>query len=199
MSKWRSRLLKLVPVVVVLAALGTWYIKSHALVFNESLWEHAHCMPQAAGALLQFAHEHAGRFPYSTSGWGDALMMLTPERSWFYFINGPGYDNSAFEEGFASGRDVDEKRCGRVYVQGLSITDDPKIAILFDRIAAPPDHCQFPRRLWAGFVREVCFVGGDWRMVPLGEWPEFARQQVELLGAAGFSRAQAQQFYDEVR
>jgi hypothetical protein len=199
MSKWRSRLLKLVPVVIIVAALGIWYVKSHPLVFNESLWEHAHCMPQAAGAILQYAHEHDGQFPYSTNGWGNALMMLTPERSWFYIINGPGYDNSAFEEAFASGGKVDEKRCGRVYVQGLSVTNDAKIAVLFDKIAAPPDHCQFPRRLWAGFVREVCFVDGDWRMVPVAEWPEFARQQVDLLVAAGFSRARAQQLYSEVK
>jgi hypothetical protein len=199
MTKWRSRLLKVVPAGIVVAAVGAWYVKAHPLAFNESLWEHAHCMPQAAGALRQYAHEHDGQFPIHTNGWADALMMLTPERSWFYFINGPGYDNSAFEEAFASGGNVDEKRCGRVYVQGLSITSDPKIAILFDRVAAPPDHCHFPRRLWARSVREVCLVDGDWRMVPVAEWPEFAHQQVELLVAAGFSRTQAQQLYEEVK
>src|SRR5258708_2181997 len=106
MTKRRSRLLK--PAVAMVAAvLGAlyWYVKSHPLVFNESLWQHAHCMPQAAGALLTYAHDHQGRFPYHANGWGDALLMLTPERSWFYFINGPGYDNSAFDEAFASGRD----------------------------------------------------------------------------------------------
>lgn len=126
-------------------------------------------------------------------------MMLTPEPSWFYFINGPGYDDSAFDEAFASGGDVDESRCGRVYVEGLSTTNDPNIAILFDKIAAPPDHCHFPRRLWAGYVREVCFVDGDWRMVPVAEWSDFARKQVELLVEAGFSKAQADQIYDQVR
>jgi hypothetical protein len=199
MTQRRSRLLKLAAVAMVAAVFGVWYVKSHPLIFNESLWQHAHCMPQAAGALRTYADDHQGRFPSHTNGWGDALLMLTPERSWFYFINGPGYDNSAFEEVFASGGDVDEKRCDRVYVQGLSVTSDPKIAILFDKVAAPPDHCHFPRRLWWGFVREVCFVDGDWRMVPIGEWPDFSRRQVELLVATGFPRAQAQQLYDQVR
>jgi hypothetical protein len=156
-------------------------------------------MPQAANALSNFASDHQGKFPYHTNGWADALLTLAPDPLWFYFINGPGYDNSAFEEALASGGDVDEKRCGRVYVQGLSVTSDAKIAVLFDKVAAPPDHCHFPRRLWSGFVREVCLVDGTWRTVPIGEWPEFARHQVELLVAAGFSKAQAQQLYDQVR
>jgi len=154
-------------------------------------------MPQAAGALMMFAHDDDGRFPYSTNGWGDAVVMLTPERSWFYFINGPGYDNSAIEQAFDSGRTVDEQRCGRVYVQALSTPNDSKIAILFAKVAALRDHCHFPRRLWVEFVQEVCFLDGDWRMVPVGESPEFSRQQVELLIAAGSSRAQVQQLYDE--
>jgi hypothetical protein len=53
--------------------------------------------------------------------------------------------------------------------------------------------------LWSGFVREVCFVDGGWRTVPVGQWPTFARDQGELLVAAGCSRAQAQQLYDQVR
>ena len=199
MTRWRSRLLWFSAVVIVAAVIGTWYVKSHPLVFNESLWEHAHRMPQASGALMMYAHDHEGRFPFHTNGWGDALLMLTPERSWFYFINGPGYDNSAFEEGFASGRHVDERRRGRVYVQGLSLTNDPQIAILFDKVAAPPDHCHFPRRLWWGYVREVCFVDGGWRMVPIAEWPDFAHRQTELLVAAGFSRGQAQELYAQIR
>src|SRR4051812_41091562 len=116
----QSRPLKWAMILLVPMAVGAWYVKTHPLVFNESFWEHAHCMPQASGLLFSYAQDHDGRFPYHTNGWGDALLTLTSDRSWFYMINGPGYDNSAFEEALASGRDVDEKRCGRVYVQGLS-------------------------------------------------------------------------------
>ncbi len=186
-----------VPAVAVAA--GVFYVKSHPLVFNESLWEHAHCMPQAASALLNYADDNGGRFPFHTNGYGDALMMIAREPALFYYISGPGYDTSVFREALASGRDVDESRCGRVFVQGLTVTNDPRIAILFDKVAAPPDHCHFPRRLWAGYVREVCFIDGTWRTVPVREWANFAHQQVELLVEAGFSRTQAQQLYDQVR
>jgi hypothetical protein len=71
--------------------------------------------------------------------------------------------------------------------------------VLFDKVAAPPDHCQFPRRLWHGYVREVLFVNSDWKAVPVQQWPEFSRQQVELLVKEGFTREHAQELYDQVR
>jgi hypothetical protein len=86
---------------------------------------------------------------------------------------------------------VDERRCGRVYVQGLSQTNDSRIAILFDKVAAPPDHCHFPRRLWSDYFRDVGFTDGSWRSVPAEKWQEFSREQVELLVQAGLTREQA--------
>jgi hypothetical protein len=199
MSKRRSWIRVMLAGTLIGAAFCIYYVKSHPLVFNESLWEHAHCMPQAAGALLTYAHDHGGRFPYNTNGYGDALLMMTPDLAPFYCLTGPGYDTSAFEEARTSGGHVDEKRCGRVYVQGLSQTNDARIAILFDKIAAPPDHCHFPRRLWHRFGRDVCFVDGVWRNIPVEQWAEFARQQVELLEQAGFTKEHAQRLYDEAR
>jgi hypothetical protein len=195
-----KRLLRLAVVTLVLTAAATWYVKSHPLVFNESLWQHAHCIPQAGLALKQYALDHQGRFPYCTNGYGDALLLLTNEmgNAWGS-CTGPGYDSAVFAEAARTGRHIPEKACGRVYVQGLSDTSNPKIAVLFDKTAAPPDHCHFPRRLWWGSARDVCFVDGSWRSVPVEEWPGFARSQIELLVADGFPRAKAQQLYDEVR
>jgi hypothetical protein len=53
--------------------------------------------------------------------------------------------------------------------------------------------------LWWGFVREVCFVDGSWRTIPFVEWSDFVDRQTYLLAADGFSRAQAQQFYEQAR
>jgi hypothetical protein len=195
-----SRLLRLAAIVIGATLLAAWHIKSRPLVFNESLWGHAHCMPQAGLAFRSYALDHQGRFPYSTNGYGDALLLMANEMGSFWGpLTGPGYDSRVFAEAARTGRHIPEQLCGRVYVQGLSTISDAKIAILFDKIAAPPDHCHFPRRLWAGFVREVCFVDGDWRMVPVAEWPDFARRQTELLLAAGFSRGQAEELYQQVR
>ncbi len=150
-------------------------------------------------ALVTYAHDHNGWFPSNTNGYGDALLMLTPDLAAPYCLTGPGYSTAAYDQALASGGHLDERRCGRVYVQGLSLTNDPRIAILFDKVAAPPDHCHFPRRLWHGFSRDVAFVDGDWRSVPVEKWPKFVREQVELLVRAGFTRDQAQRLYDQAK
>jgi hypothetical protein len=200
MKQRRSWHLKLAAMATVVAVLAVWYIKSHPLVFNESLWEHAHCMPQAGLAFRTYALDHEGRFPCSANGYGDALLLMTNEMGNFWAgFTGPGYDSGVFAEAARTGRHIPERACGRVYVQGLRDTSNPEIALLFDKVAAPPDHCQFPRRLWCGFVREACFVDGSWRMVPVAKWSDFARRQIELLVADGFPRPQAQQLYEQVR
>ena len=193
-----------IPAVLGLTAVavlfGAYYVKSHPLVFNESLWEHAHCMPQASLSLRTYALDHGGRFPYSTSGYGDALLLMTNEMANFWGgFTGPGYDSKVFAEAARTGRHIPEHACGRVYIQGLSDTNDPGIALLFDKVAAPADHCNFPRRLWAGFTRDVGFVDGHWETIPAEKWAAFSRQQVDLLVAAGLSRAQAQQLYDQAK
>jgi len=90
MTQRRSRLLKLAAMTIVAVGLGIWYVKSHPLVFNESLWEHAHCMPQAGCAFRTYAVDNGGRFPYSTNGYGDALLLMTNEMGKFWAPHGPG-------------------------------------------------------------------------------------------------------------
>src|SRR5438105_1647977 len=130
MIKRRSRRLKLAVMALAAAVLVVWYVKSRPLVFNESLWQHAHCMPQAGLAFQQYAMDHRGRFPYSTNGYGDALLLMSNEmgNSWGS-LTGPGYDSAVFVEASRTDRHVPEPACGRVYVQGLSDTNNPEIAI----------------------------------------------------------------------
>jgi hypothetical protein len=200
MPQRRSRLPKMALAAIAAATLAVIYVKSHPLVFNESLWEHAHCMPQAGGALWNYALDHDGHFPYHPNGYGDALLLLTNEMgSYWGPLTGPAYDSRVFAAAVLAGRHLPEQACGRVYVQGLSTNNDPQIVILFDKVAAPPDHCHFPERLWRGFVREVCFVDGTWRTVSVARWPDFARQQIDLLVTDGFSRHQAEQLYGQAK
>ena len=200
MRQRRSWLWKLAGIAVAAAVFAVWYVHLHPLVFNESFWEHAHCMPQAGLAFRTYALDHDGQFPYNTNGYGDALLLMTNEMGGFWGgLTGPGYDSGVFAEAARTGRHIPEQACGRVYVQGLRDTSNPEIALFFDKVAAPPDHCNFPRRLWARFARDVSFVDGHWETIPVERWPAFVQRQVDLLVAAGFSRAQAQQLYGQAR
>jgi hypothetical protein len=156
---------------------------------------HQHCMKIAGTIFTGYASEHGGVLPYHTNGFGDALLLLvkdSPED--VRFICGPGDDGHVFSNALAHGLHVPEGQCSRVYVQGLSETNDPGLCILFDRRSVPGgDHFYGSGKR----VREVCMLDGFMETVPDEGWAKFSEKQVELLVAAGFKREKALQYYPE--
>lgn len=183
-----------VSAVAILAATCVIYVKTHPLVFNESFFSHAHCIKGGGLDLERYAHEHGGMFPFHTNGYGDALVLVN--NGWDEALTGPGYDTKVFERARNTGEDVPESEFGRMYVQGLSTTNSPEIAILFDKLSTPGgDHCHLFRRMFAPPGREVWTIGGDMRFVPETKWPVYAKEQIELLLAAGIARKQAEMYF----
>jgi len=156
---------------------------------------HQHCMKLAGSVLSDYAREHGGVFPYHTNGFGDALLLLVKEEpSNVPFICGPGDDGHVFSNALAHGLHVPEAQCSRVYVQGLSETNYPGIAILFDHHSVRGgDHFYGSGKP----LREVCLLDGSMQTILDARWAEFSRQQVELLVEAGFPREQALRYYPE--
>jgi hypothetical protein len=179
------------------AVVCTAYVRTHPLVFNESFFEHAHCMKGGGLALDSYAHDHNGRFPYDTNGYGDALLLMTNEVcGWWASVTGPGYTEQPFLNALATRSHLPEQACGRVYVQGLSQTDNSELVLLFDKLPTPGgDHCHLFRRLSAPLGREVWTIGGGMRFVPETRWPAYVKEQIELLVAAGVARKQAEMYY----
>jgi len=147
-------------------------------------------------SLSYYAHDHSGRFPCHTNGYGDALVMMDP--GWDAALTGPGYDAAVFARVRRTGEDAPESEFGRVYVQGLAETNDPEIVLLFDKMPSPGgDHCHFPDRFFAPPTREVYTIGGSRCEIRESVWPEFAKRQIELLVTAGIERDQAERYYSE--
>ncbi len=145
--------------VGVLAISTYIYAKTHPLVFNESMWEHAHCMKIATLTLLNYAAHHNGQFPTHLGGYGDALLLLDEET--YFSLTGAGFDPVAFHDAKKKGEHLPDEKCGRVYIQGLTSRMNPDIVLLFDKIPTPGgDHCPFPYRHWAPLRREVRYIGG---------------------------------------
>jgi hypothetical protein len=186
---WRWTLL-----VMVLSVLAVVYVRAHPLVFNESFWQHAHCIKIAGLELRRYATENGGKFPSRPAGYGNALLLLNEEC--YFALTGPGYDASAFHEARKNGTDLPERACGRVYIQGLTPKSNSGIALLFDKLPTPGgDHCSFPWRFWATLGREVLFVDSSSTFVEETAWPEFAREQVELLVKEGIPRSEAERLF----
>ena len=184
----------LLLIVAVLATLVAIFVRRNPLIFNESLWGHAHCIKIAGLQLGGFAQEHGGKFPYDPKGYGNALVLLDPDI--YFSLTGPGYDATPFHAAKRNGTELSDEDCGRVYVQGLTVKSNAEIALLFDKIPTPGgDHCHFPHRLWAPLGREVWLVGTGSPFVTETEWPEFAKRQIEMLVNEGFEREKAEQLY----
>src|SRR5262249_52238369 len=101
--RWRWVLL----VFVLGAILVVVYVRTNPLVFNESLWQHAHCIKIAGLELEQYAEANGGKFPSHPKGYGNALLLLNADC--YFALTGPGYDAAAFHEAKRSGSDLPEE------------------------------------------------------------------------------------------
>jgi hypothetical protein len=98
-----------------------------------------------------------------------------------------------FREALKTGARIPEEKCSRIYIQGLSETNNPQIAILFDKKPTPGgDHF---RRPWGPLLREVCMLDGSMEVIREENWPAFSRRQIELLVEDGMNRGAAEHYY----
>ncbi len=159
---------------------------------------HQHCVKQTALSLRSYAIDHDGRFPFHTNGFGDAIFLLLKENICGpAMFTAPDDDGNLLKECMKTGAHMPEERCTLAYVQGLSDTNNPMIALVFDRYPTPGgDHS---RRPWGPLLREVAMLDGSMRSIHEEKWPEFRRRQIELLVAEGISRARAEKLYAPFR
>ena len=136
------------PVLVLIPVAAMWFNWFHA---------HEHCIKGTGLSLRTYAIEHDGRFPFHTNGFGDAIRLLLkeigePPRE----FTAPGDDARLYKECLKTGAHMPEERCTRAYVQGLSDTNNPEIALVFDRYPTRGgDHF---RRPWGPLLREVAML-----------------------------------------
>ncbi len=180
--------LVLLPVILVGASVAVG-------MFN-LFHAHEHCIKGTGSILQQYAAGHKGQLPYEPSGFGDAILAFLkddPEMAGYFAA--PGDDGSFLKSCLRSGTHVPEERCTRTYVQGLSETNNLDIAVVFDRYPTRGgDHF---RRPWGPWLREVCLLDGSMRVIAEENWPAFRQQQIELLVAEGFGRADAEHYYHD--
>ncbi len=149
---------------------------------------HEHCIKQAGLAFRTYALDNNGDFPYDTNGFGNALLLLVKggylgdDTNGQYSIGpitGPGDDGRVFRGALKTGAPIAEQKCSRIYIQGLSETNNPNIAILWDKKSSPGgNHFHRP---WGPLLREVCLLDGSMQVVPEKNWAAFSGNQVELL------------------
>jgi hypothetical protein len=191
MRRWAKRCLWVLAVLVASLVGAVAYL-------HEAYPVHRHCIKFAGVGFRLYEGDNQGRLPFSTNGFGDALMVLVksgslgdPQNGWRY-VTGVGDDGSIFRAALASGTYIPEEKCSRVYVQSLSETNDGNIALLFDRYSCPGgDHFHFP---WRPLVREACLLDGSMEVIPETNRAQFSSNRIELLVQNGIPRAMAQHY-----
>jgi hypothetical protein len=187
------RTLLILSVVLACTAISCVFeVKTHPDVFNESFIGHCYCIRGGWSILLSYASEHTNSLPYDDRGYADAILQLGDEaQSWAF--SGPGYDPNVYEHG-KQFTNMPEELVGRVYVQGLSMTNNPEIVLLFDKHpTAGGSHCHFLSKLSAPLGREVVYLGGGAPFIKETEWNTFCTNQVQLLVREGFTPEKARQ------
>lgn len=156
--------------------------------------QHQHCMKIAGLCFRIYASDHDGKFPFHTNGFGNALVNIGREDpSSIPFLVGVDDNASWLKDAITNHTDVPEDICTRIYVQGLTETNNTEIAILFDKYAVRGgDHFRSRSK---PYLREVCLLDGSMQTVTLDRWPAFASNQVELLVQEGISRKSAEAYY----
>ena len=198
-TKRISKLKEAALVLAVLLGAAVWYVRANPRIFNESFFGHAHCIKQTGTALRLYANDQGGNYPVHTNGYGDALLLLDPEYiSSFELITGPCFNSDVFRNAKASGTNVNEAECGRVYVQGLAEGMNQEIAQLFDKLPTPGDHSHGFSRLTRRFVREVLLLDGSHQIISTAKWPAFVTNQIKLLVEAGIPETVAKSYYENL-
>lgn len=186
---------------------GTWLlivglVATIALAgaFAHKLWQgwqlgHRHCFKGTAMGFHAYAEDHQGRYPEHPDGFGDALLLLVKSNYLSVaYICGPNDDGSMLLAALANGTDVPEELCSRVYVQGLSADLPRSVCMMYDRKSFPGGDHGYG---WGPPVREYITNHGLMSTIGDDRWPQFSRQQVEILVELGFSRDEAEAYFPE--
>lgn len=197
MKKW-PRKKSWVTVLVTLVILPLlWYGGMFAIGYFNLFGAHQHCSKGLSLSLRQYAGENEGKFPFHTNGFGDALLLLlkedlvTDSRT----LTAPGDDGRMFNECLTNGANVDETKCSRIYIQGLSETNtgEHAVALAFDAYPTPGgDH---GRRPWGEPIRDVVMADGSVEFIHEKNWPKFATNQINCLVELGMSRSEMETLF----
>ena len=135
------------------------------------------CIIGVEGALEQYAMENAGRYPTGESSPEASLSLLC--RANFldaYTIRGMIIPEKKVRAILDNGSLLGPDSCGWHYTDGLTRTDDTRIALLYCK--QPLGH-NGDKTKDGG--RQVVFVGGGIEWISGNKWPAFLAEQKELL------------------
>src|SRR5258708_4888994 len=137
------------------------------------------CILQMAGALRAYAEDHNGHFPAGKATPEASLSLLNQgDYANPYLLRGKTVPEKTVQKILNGGGLLGPESCGWHYVEGLTVTDDARIAILWDKVGLGHNG----QRLKEG-GHEVIFVEGGRQFVAGKDWDSFIKGQQDLFAA----------------
>ncbi|MHB8974913.1 MAG: hypothetical protein ACYC4N_31175 [Pirellulaceae bacterium] len=136
------------------------------------------CLKQIGLALHNYAEQHDGRFP-AGGGCPEASLSLLYRGD--YGINGctlcgktksPEAAQEILERGELLGPDT----CDWHYVEGLTLSDDYRLALVWDKVGLGHNGQRLPHG-----GHSVCRRDGSEEVIPASEWQQFLDEQAQLM------------------
>ena len=158
-------------VVVVLGTAGySWY--RYTYPFGPS-----HCCTAVlTTALISYALEHDGKYPFVEDGPAASLALLIPKYAPLEIVCGKTVDPDEAREYYDRHGTLTSELCGWHCQSGLTTNDNNGIAILWDEVPLAHNGQRTRKR-----YREVIFLGYSRRSIPESEWQDFLNEQNAFL------------------
>lgn len=138
-------------------------------------WSHC-CDTGLYSALAEYADSHGGAFPTGEPTAEASLSLLYPKLADADLLRGKTVPLAAAQAAFDKNGRLDPASCGWHYVEGLTVYDDPELALFWDKVGLGHNG----QRLSEG-GHWVHFVSGIREYIPENQWPAFLDKQKKLL------------------
>ncbi len=163
--------------VAVLVLAGYWW-RCKTYPYG---WSHC-CDKGLSLGLLTYAQKNAGRFPAGESSPEASLSLLYREG---YDVSanlfrGKTIPESVVQEVLDRGELLGPETCGWHYVEGLTLGDDHRLALFWDKAGLGHNG-----EVLSGGGHIVTFVHSGSEHIQEADWPEFLQEQEALLAARG--------------
>jgi hypothetical protein len=155
----------------------------HALRSYYYPYGFSHCCLKILGLdLSNYADAHNGRFPAGEKCPEASLSLLYKQNGndsdYAEILRGKTVPLETVKNILERGELLGPDTCGWHYVEGLTRSDDSRLALVWDKIGLGHNGQRLPEG-----GHSVLFIQGNEEVIPGPEWPQFLKQQEELMAA----------------
>jgi hypothetical protein len=138
------------------------------------------CLLGLGGSLRQYAQEHHGRFPAGGICPEASLSLLDRDHNGDFaeVLCGKTKSAAAAKALLQRGEPLGPDTCDWHYVEGLTLADDPRLAIVWDKVGLGHAGQRLPQG-----GHSICRLDGMEDVIPESAWPQFLKDQERLMAA----------------